>query len=63
MRRGLAAQLATGAVLIPNRFSLLLSGRRTGQQRRFEEGLAAVAEAIAIVEKTASASAKRNCID
>ena len=51
IRRGLAAQLAAGAVLFrPIRLCALAKAYATAG--RFEEGLAAVAEAIAIVEKT-----------
>jgi predicted ATPase len=51
MRRGLAAQLITGAGLFrPNFLCYLAEACRTAG--RFDEGLAAVAEAIAIVEKT-----------
>jgi predicted ATPase len=51
MRRGGAAQLATGAVLFRTNFLYYLA-KAYGTAGRFEEGLAAVAEAIAIAEKT-----------
>jgi predicted ATPase len=51
IRRGLAAQLASRAVLFrPKRLCDLVKSYEIAG--RFEEGLAAVAEAIAIVEKT-----------
>jgi predicted ATPase len=51
MRGGFDAQLATGASLFRPLFLCLLA-EACGTAGRFEEGLAAVAEAIAIVEKT-----------
>ena len=51
MRGGLDAQLATGAGLFRPWFLCYLA-EACGTAGRFEEGLAAVAEAIAIVEKT-----------
>ena len=51
MRGGLDAQLATGAGLFRPSFLWFLAGAY-GTAGRFEEGLAAVAEAIAIEEKT-----------
>jgi predicted ATPase len=51
MRGGLEAQLATGACLFRPWFLCFLAGS-CGIAGRFEEGLAAVAEAIAIVGKT-----------
>ena len=51
MRQGLAAQLATGAGVFQTDFLYLLA-KAYGTARRFEEGLATVAEAIAIMETT-----------
>ncbi len=51
MRGGLDAQLATGASLFRPTFLASLA-EACGTAGRFEEGLAAVAEAIAIAEKT-----------
>jgi len=51
IREGLDAQLATGASLFRPRFLCFLA-EACGTAGRFEEGLAAVAEAVAIVEKT-----------
>jgi class 3 adenylate cyclase/predicted ATPase len=51
MRGGLAAQLATGAVLFRPIFLCYLA-KAYGTAGRFEEGLATVAEAITIMEKT-----------
>jgi predicted ATPase len=51
MREGLDAQLAAGATLFRPWYLCFLA-EVCGTAGRFEEGLAAVAEAIAIVEKT-----------
>jgi len=51
MRQGLDAQLATGASLFRPLFLCFLA-EACGTAERFEEGLAAVAEALAIVGKT-----------
>jgi predicted ATPase len=51
IRRGVAAQLATAAALF-RPYRLCDLAKAYGTAGRFEEGLAAVAEAIAIVEKT-----------
>ena len=51
MRGGLDAQLATGASLFRSQFLCFLA-EACGPAERFEEGLAAAAEAIAIREKT-----------
>jgi predicted ATPase len=52
IREGLDAQLATGASLFRPRFLCFLA-EACGTAGRFEEGLAAVAEATAIAERTA----------
>jgi len=51
MREGLAASLATGAGLY-NPYYLAMLADACGVAGRFEEGLTALAEAIAIVERT-----------
>jgi predicted ATPase len=62
MRGGLDAQLATGAGLFRPSFLSFLAEAH-GRAGRFEEGLAAVAEAITIEEKTDERHDEAECID